>query len=185
MSIGPVHSISTRAVLGHPLVVVLAAVALCGWGDYATGYEVSFFAAYALPIILASRSLGVKGGAMVAFLCALVWIAADLGAGHRYAQWWVVYWNALHRFVFFLCVTFGFHYARSALGGQARLPGPLAGPLPLCTQCHRVGAGDGHWHRLESYLCEHAGVQPLRKVCPDCAREAYAKAGIVEHASHR
>lgn len=185
MSNGLALTPPNRSFRVRQFLVVLTAISLCGWVDYSTGYEVSVFALYALPIILSVRSFGLFGGCLSAFLCSLVWIAADVGTGHQYAQWWVVYWNALHRFIFFLCVGVGFHYTRAALGTKSRSLSAFTGPLPVCTQCHRVGAKDGHWLRFESYLCEHAGVQPLSKVCPDCARESYAKAGFIERASNR
>lgn len=185
MSNGPAFTAQKRSFRVGAFLLVLTVIFLCGWVDYFTGYEVSVFAVYALPIILSTRSFGLVGGCMSAFLCSLVWIAADVGAGHQYAQWWVVYWNALQRFIFFVCVVVGFHYTRAALGANSRYLGAFAGPLPVCTQCHRIGAKDGHWHKLESYLCEHAGTRPLPKVCPDCAREGYAKAGFIERASNR
>jgi hypothetical protein len=185
MSIGPTLHAPNRSVRLGALVAVFSAIALCGWVDYRTGYELSVFALYAVPITLSVRFFGVKGGCISALLCTLVWIAADVGAGHHYAQWWVVYWNALHRLFFFGCVVVGFHYARATLGANVRPVRALAGPLPVCTQCHRIGAPDGHWQKFESYLCEHAGTQPLSKVCPDCARESYAKAGFIERVSPR
>lgn len=185
MSHGPTSpSVHHSSRMGQ-LLLVLAATAFCGWVDYVTGYEVSVFAVYALPLILSTRSFGLMGGCLSALLCSAVWIAADVVAGHLYGQWWVVYWNALHRFVFFLCVALGFHYARAALGAESRRWGALTRPWPVCTQCHRIAAKDGHWHRLESYLCEHAGTPPMPKVCPDCARESYAMAGFTDRTSHR
>lgn len=167
------------------LACVIVTIALCGLVDYATGYEVSVFALYVLPIVLSMRLFGTWAGCVVAVVCALVWLVADQEAGHRYGHPWFLYWNALHRLFFFLCVVMGVHHARAALKSNARRLKAFSGPLPICTQCHRIGAENGYWQRFESYLSEHGGAQPLHKVCPDCARAGYAKAGIAEHASHR
>lgn len=167
------------------LAVLMVAVLACGCIDYITGYEVSVFALYLLPIGLGVRLFGTWGGSVVAVACAIAWLVADQLAGHRYGQPWFGYWNALHRLFLFLCVVVGIRYARIAMATGGRLGAEVEKPLPLCTQCHRVGAENGHWQRLESYLGERVGAQPLRKVCPDCAREAYAKAGMAEHTSHR
>ena len=163
---------------------VALALALCGWVDYATGYEVSVFALYALPIALSVRSMGTASGCWVAVLCAGVWIAADLGAGHRYAHPWVMYWNALHRLFFFMCVVLVIHHTRASLKANARRLQAFSGPLPICTQCDRIGSPNGYWQKFESYLVEQGGAQPVHKVCPDCARQSYAKAGVIEHVSH-
>lgn len=165
--------------------MVMAAIALCGFIDYATGYEVSVFALYVIPIVLSMRLFGTGAGCVVAVLSAVIWLVADQQAGHRYAQSWVVYWNALHRLFFFLCVVLGVHYTQAALRLSAKRLQAFTGPLPICTQCHRIGSRNGYWQKFESYLGEHGGAQPLSKVCPDCAREGYAKAGVIERSSHR
>lgn len=185
MSTAPPSTMNPRLSGPMALALLFISMGLCGFVDYATGYEVSVFALYVVPIILGMRLFGTSAGVAVAVGCALVWLVADQQSGHRYEQPWVLYWNALHRLFFFLCVVLAFHHVRLALTSNARRLRALAGPIPFCAQCHRIGADDGHWHRFESYLGEQVGAQPLRKVCPDCAREAYAKAGIAEHASHR
>jgi len=165
------------------LVVVAAALALCGLLDYATGYVVSVFAIYVAPIALSMRWFGTRTGCAVAVLAAIVWVVADLGAGHQYDQSWVVYWNALHRLFFFWCVVAGIHYMQATLAASSRRLNAFMRPLPICTQCHRIGSSDGYWQKFESYLCEHGGAAPQPKVCPDCARERYARVGIVERVS--
>lgn len=169
----------------RPVLLVLLTSLACGWVDYITGYELSVFALYALPVILATRFFGLTGGVASSILCTAIWIAADIGAGHPHALWWMVYWNGLHRCIFFVCVALAFHHARASLRAKTRSPNALLNTLPVCTQCQRIAAKDGHWHRLESYLCEHAGTPPLHKVCPDCARARYARAGSTEQASSR
>jgi hypothetical protein len=159
------------------------ALALSGLLDYATGYEVSVFAVYVIPIVLSMRLLGTGAGCVVAVLSAVVWIVADLGAGHHYGHAWVVYWNALHRLFFFMCVVASMHYMQATLAASSRRLEAFMRPLPICTQCHRIGSSNGYWQKFDSYLCEHGGTAPQAKVCPDCARERYAKAGIVERAS--
>ncbi len=163
--------------------VVLAALALCGLIDYITGYEVSVFALYVIPIVLGMRFFGTAAGCVMAVLSAVVWLVADQQAGHQYALSWTVYWNALHRLFFFLCVVLGVHHTQATLRLNAKRVQAFSGALPICTQCHRIGSGSGYWQKFESYLGEHGGAQPLHKVCPDCAREGYAKAGVIERAS--
>lgn len=163
------HLTRSTAVL---LVTVL--LALCGLLDYATGYEVSVFMVYVLPIALSTRAFGLAGGCLTSLLCAVVWAIADVAAGHQYSGPWVVYWNAFNRLTFFLCVAVAVHYTHATLAASQRRLRAFPGQLPMCTQCHRIGSGNGYWQPFESYLCEHGEAEPLRKVCPDCARERYA-----------
>jgi hypothetical protein len=167
------------------VVVLVATLALCGFIDYITGHEVSVFAIYAIPIVLGMRFFGTWAGGLLAVGSAIVWLVADQQSGHLYSHPWVAYWNALHRLFFFGCVAVAFHYTQAALKSNARLLQAFSGPLPVCAHCRRIGARNGYWQQFESYLGEHGGAQPVPKVCPDCARESYARAGIAEHTSHR
>ncbi|RZL00205.1 MAG: hypothetical protein EOP36_16600 [Rubrivivax sp.] len=165
--------------------MLVLALALCGFVDYATGHEVSVFGLYVIPILLSMRFFGTWAGGTMALLSAIVWLVADQQSGHHYSHPWFAYWNALHRLFFFACVVAVFHHIRAAMKTNARLLNAFSAPLPVCTHCHRIGAGNGYWQKFENYLGEHAGAQTVSKVCPDCARESYAKAGVVERASHR
>jgi signal transduction histidine kinase len=60
------------------LVEALVLVGLIGWGDYITGWEWSFFAPFALPIILVTWKTGRRLGFGCASLCALAFWAAHI-----------------------------------------------------------------------------------------------------------
>lgn len=70
--------------------------------DYITGFEVSFFIFYSVPIILASWYLGRKYGIITAFTCIVGWAVADYLAGHTYSHPFIPYWNGTSRLVFFI-----------------------------------------------------------------------------------
>ncbi|MDE2402605.1 MAG: hypothetical protein KGL90_13160 [Burkholderiales bacterium] len=165
--------------------LIVAVIGLCGLFDYVTGYEVSVFVVYLLPIGLAMRYFGTGGGVVVAFICSAAWIVADLQAGHPYHQSWVVYWNGLNRLVFFLCAVAGIHHTQATLAANRRRLQAFSGPLPICSQCRNIGSPDGHWRDFESYICEHGGAVAVPKVCPDCARKAYASAGTAQVIAQR
>jgi len=44
----------------------------------------------------------------------------------------------------------------------------LTGLLPVCAWCHQVRDEAGHWHSLEVYVEQHAGVQVTHGICPAC-----------------
>lgn len=159
---------------------VLSALALCGLVDWATGYEVSVFVIYVVPIGLSMRFFGLRGGVIAALMCAVVWGVADVASGHPYSGPWVVYWNGLNRLVFFVCFVMGLQYIQDTQAVSRRRMKAYSGLLPVCTQCHRIGASDGVWQTAESFICEHEGAQPEAKVCPDCARQRYAASGSAQ-----
>lgn len=157
--------------------VVLVTLALSAYIDIVTGYEVSVFLLYAVPVALATRWLGKSAGLGMAALATLVWIWADKASGHNYSQAWFLYVNALNRMVCFLLTVAAIRYVTTQKGHQGELLARLqafSGDVPLCQQCHRVSDEDGYWRPFDSYLTEFGQAHVLHKVCPDCARRAYA-----------
>ena len=65
----------------------LALVGLIGWFDYATGWEWSFFAPFALPIILVTWKTGRRLGFTCAWLCGLTFWVAHLGNNPYQTNW--------------------------------------------------------------------------------------------------
>ncbi|MGO8753947.1 MAG: hypothetical protein ACLQHK_01805 [Gallionellaceae bacterium] len=58
------------------LFAALSFVVLIGWIDYVTGWELSLFIIYSLPIALVTWKMGWRFGFAVAFLCTVVyWLA--------------------------------------------------------------------------------------------------------------
>lgn len=74
--------------------------------DYLTGNEYSFSLFYLIPVSLVGWFVGVRAGAVISFLCALVWLAADYAIGEDYSKPLVYFWNTLIRFGFFIIVNY-------------------------------------------------------------------------------
>jgi diguanylate cyclase (GGDEF)-like protein len=87
------------------LAAAVALVALVGVVDRASGYELSLSILYLVPIALATWYAGRKPGWAIALLAGVVWLAADLGAGHRYSHFLVMIWDTLVRVSFFVIVA--------------------------------------------------------------------------------
>jgi len=73
--------------------------------DVATGYELSLSVLYLIPTAFAVWFLGRRWGVLVALLSALLWLSADLLAGHAYSRAGIAGWNTLIRLTFFLVVV--------------------------------------------------------------------------------
>lgn len=89
------------------MLVATLLVAFIGIVDYATGYDVSLFVFYGLPIMLVVWYVDRKPAMLIALLSALVWWWADIKSGHPYITDWMQVWNSSVRLVFFMFVAFG------------------------------------------------------------------------------
>ena len=107
-------------------------VATVGLLDHLTGTELSFSIFYLVPISLAAWRLGVRGAALWAALCAVVWLFLDL-QDDAYSSMAVAYWNAGVRLGIFLIVAAGLARIRRMwdfqriLAGTDHLTGVLNG----------------------------------------------------------
>jgi hypothetical protein len=68
-------------------------LAVVGWFDFITGYEIHFFALYLIPVAIAAWRISLASGIAMSFFCAAVWLMADLAAGHIYPNVLAEYWN--------------------------------------------------------------------------------------------
>jgi hypothetical protein len=156
----------------------LAGTVAVAWFDYLSGYEISIFPLYAIPVGFMTWAIGTGEGALLALTSAALWWAADHMAGDVYSAVWIGYVNAAARAVFFLFVVLAFSYGRRTVEVVRRQARSLTGPVPVCTRCRRLCDPDGHWSDFESYLRTHTTARPFAKVCPDCARRVYAEEGV-------
>lgn len=158
------------------MAVVLASMAMSVYIDIVTGYEVSVFLLYTVPVALATRWLGNAMGAAMAVLGTVLWIWADKVSGHAYSHAWFLYINALTRLFCFFLTMVAVRYVMAQKQEIATLLRAFSGEVPVCRQCDRLGDADGYWRSFENYLVEFGRAQVHHKVCPDCARRAYARA---------
>ncbi len=92
-----------------------AAVAGIGVVDYATGPEWSWLVFYLAPIAAVTWFGGKARGCAVAALSALVWVLADLIAGHPESSWTIRLWNGFIGTAFFITVPLVLAALRDAL----------------------------------------------------------------------
>ncbi len=87
------------------LAVAAALVAVLGYIDYATGYEMGFSLFYLIPIVLVSWYSTRRLALVVSILSAAAWMTADIADGHRYSHPALYAWNTLIRLGFFVVVA--------------------------------------------------------------------------------
>ncbi len=102
----------------------LAQLAVCGFFDYITGYELAVYPVYAIPILFLVWFGGRWPTVTFTVICTLVWWWADVAAGHVYSNPWLQAWDIVTRLMFFLVVAFAgiaFKQNRDAMGARVRL----------------------------------------------------------------
>lgn len=70
-------------------------VAVIGFADFLTGFELSLLVFYLLPVCMAVAAVGWRFGTFTAVLSVATWLCGDILAGARYGNPLVPGWNAL------------------------------------------------------------------------------------------
>ncbi len=87
----------------QPWLIVTSFVLLVivGIADYLTGFERSLLVFYLLPVSLAAWFVSWRFAVIICLLSVAVWIGGDIAAGAIYSSWFVPFWNATRRLLFF------------------------------------------------------------------------------------
>jgi hypothetical protein len=80
----------------------LVGLALLGWVDFFTGYELGFFVFYSVPVGLTAWYAGRWPGLVTAFGASLTWWLADHLNGVNYSSRFYLYWNLTIHFLTFV-----------------------------------------------------------------------------------
>jgi signal transduction histidine kinase len=91
---------------------------LTGWLDYVTGWEVSLFVFYAIPIIIAVWWSGGRAGVFIAIVSGVVWWTAN-EATHPYETQMGYAWALLNREFYFCVVVFAVTAVRNKQDADA------------------------------------------------------------------
>src|SRR5450432_2464076 len=77
------------------MIISLGLVFMIGVVDWLTGFELSFFVFYLIPVALAVWFVGDSFGIVVSVLSVAAWVTGDVSAGAKYSRPFVPVWNAL------------------------------------------------------------------------------------------
>jgi signal transduction histidine kinase len=83
---------------------VLALGIIVGSIDYLTGYDVTIYPFYSIPILVMVWFGDMKLAAVISVLSTVSWWWADKASGHQYTTEWLRLWEAIMRFTFFCLV---------------------------------------------------------------------------------
>jgi len=99
----------------------IALIVLIGLLDYLTGYELAFSVFYIFPIALVTWVTDRRLGLLTSVAGAVVWLGADMAAGHLYSINLIYIWNTLIRFSVFVIVTMLFSALKKATDREREL----------------------------------------------------------------
>lgn len=103
------------------LLISCALIALVGFIDFRTGYELSFALLYLVPVALVAWYVNVKYGVVISFISAATWQTVNLMAGEVHLNLIAPYWNTTTRLGFFIVVTFLLSRLKTALEREKAL----------------------------------------------------------------
>jgi signal transduction histidine kinase len=82
----------------------LAWLALVAAADYSSGYELTFFIFYLLPILYVLQGAGLRWAFGSAILSIFTWLFVNAAAGERYSDYLTPVWNAGIRLAVFILI---------------------------------------------------------------------------------
>jgi signal transduction histidine kinase len=94
---------SRTIIVSEMILLVLVVGAL----DFLTGYQMSFFMFYGLPIFVTAWFCDKKTALLVALLSGITWWWADFASAHPYLHNWHEAWEVVMRLGFFIFVAIG------------------------------------------------------------------------------
>jgi signal transduction histidine kinase len=101
---------------------VCALAVLVGSIDYLTGYDVTIYPFYSIPILIMVWFGDMRLAVVLSVLSTVAWWWADKAAGHQYATEWLRIWEAIMRFLYFSLVMFaGWAFKKQRDNIRARL----------------------------------------------------------------
>ena len=107
---------------GWLIALAVAMVAVVGIIDYLTGYEITFFPFYSIPILFVLWFGSRRAAIGISILSAIAWCCADMASGHHYSSEWYRVWDTAVRFMFFcLIVAAGTGFRQQRNASRARI----------------------------------------------------------------
>ena len=150
-----------------------------GWLDYITGYEMSFFVFYSVPVGIAAWYAGRWPAIGVALGATITWLLADYLGGAKYSALFFYYWNSTIHFSAFIINAVTIAKIKSDLDRRHALAAELesvretlrivSALLPACPVCGKPR------DRTEGNTEDEAAA--LARACPELAGTLCADCG--------
>ena len=119
-----IRLISTSLLEQKPATITaltLGIVAVLGFLDYWSGFEIAFSFFYLLPIAIAAWYVSFQAGVFVSVVSITIWLVSNRFAGEIYSHEAIRYWNAAIRLILFVSIASLLHNLKIALEHERTL----------------------------------------------------------------
>jgi hypothetical protein len=165
--------------------VIVLSVLVLGLTDYMTGYELSFFVFYFIPIAITAWWVDPISSYLIAILSSIVWFLCDHYSSRPYSSAISPYWNVTTPLLSFLIIAYTTSKIRFLLSKERKTSQErfrqiktLDGLVPICADCKKIRNDRGYWQRVEEYLSEHTDATFTHGLCEECVSKLLKEAGI-------
>jgi hypothetical protein len=156
----------------------LVLLGVLGYLDYVTGYEMSFFVFYSVPVGVAAWWIGRWPAIALALAATLTWLLADAFSGATYSAPFFYYWNSTIHFLAFIINAVTIAKIKSELDRRQALAAELESArqalrdvsalLPACPACGRPKEGAGGSGAAEIASLARERTEVASALCADC-----------------
>ncbi len=146
--------------------------------DYVTGYEMSFFVFYSVPVGVAAWWLGRGPAIGLALGATVTWLIADSLSGAKYSAAFYYYWNSTIHFLAFIINAVTIAKIKSELDRRQALAAELESArealravsalLPACPGCGKPRAAAGHNGEADPAALAREHPDLADALCAEC-----------------
>lgn len=161
----------------------LVFISFIGYVDYITGYYLSIFVLYYIPITFIAWHIGRRWSLFLSLVSAACWMYIEYRLEHFYPTMFHLFWNAMIRMISYTIIALTVAKIRELYAGQKALAlnlqksldeiKVLRGMLPICASCKKIRDDGGYWQNLENYIRDHSEADFTHSICPECVEKLY------------
>jgi len=171
----------------NPIIIysgILLFTLFIGVIDFITGYKMNFFVFYYISIAFFAWRSNIYVTIAASVVSIIIWLLADILAGHSYSILLNQIWNALMRFASFLIVAITISKLRDTIRKEQKISSDLRntlkrvkileGLLPICSYCKKIRLDkEGYWEQVEDYISRNSNILFSHGICETCAKKIY------------
>ncbi|MGF6903755.1 hypothetical protein [Paraburkholderia sp. GAS348] len=150
--------------------------------DISTGYNVSVFGIYAVPVACTVWLFNARAGLFGVAIASLLWLLAYLMDGGPGGPL-ILFLHVINRAALLSFVVLTIVQTRRSTEAKHRAVFDFVNKLQTCRSCNHVSAGDHTWVGLDALIEEYAETGRNLKLCPECARRAYSLGSTMQPAT--
>lgn len=164
-----------------PILAVMIVVVGCI--DYETGFMLSLFPLYLIPLVIVAWHDTKAATATVSALAAAIIIVKDSLVKYPHSHGFYFYWDEAIKVLLLLFIGYGVFKIRKLLLEKEKANAELSQALseirelrqmiPICAWCHSIRNDRGFYERIEVYLGKVTGAGFTHGICPECMKKYY------------